>query len=107
MTTCSPLPFLDMPPHEIDRKTRLRIAANLREIKHRFEFPSDAAMGEKIDKSRGAVNRALKGERTVGLDFLLSVHRKLHVSIDWLVDNDPPAKWYQPRASATSDHSDT
>jgi transcriptional regulator with XRE-family HTH domain len=83
-------------PHEIDRKTRLRIAANLRMLKHRFEFATDAAMAEKLDVSRGVVNRALKGERTVGLDFLLKVHRNLHASIDWLVDNEPAQDWYDP-----------
>jgi len=84
-----------MPAHEIDRKTRLRIAANLRELKHRFGFRSDAAMGRKIGLGRDAVNRALKGEKTVGLDFVLADHRKLHVSLDWLVENEADEKWYR------------
>jgi transcriptional regulator with XRE-family HTH domain len=83
-------------PHEIDRRTRLRIAANLRLLKEKFEFESDAAMATRLKVSRGVVNRAIKGERTVGLDFLLKTHTRLHVSIDWLVDNEPDPKWYDP-----------
>jgi len=84
-----------MSPREIDRKTRLRIAANLRELKHRFGFRSDAAMGRKLGLGRDAVNRALKGEKTVGLDFVLAVRTHLHVSLDWLVEHDPDKKWYR------------
>lgn len=97
MTTLALLGYGSMPAHEIDRKTRLRIAANLRQMKvEKFEFKSDAAMGRRIGLSRDAVNRALKGEKTVGLDFLLAVHRKLHVSLDWLVENEPDQHWYDP-----------
>lgn len=85
-----------MPTHEIDRETRLRIAAHLRQLKYKFQFASDAAMAERLKVSRGVVNRALKGERTAGLDFLLKVHRNLHVSIDWLVDEPPPEEWLDP-----------
>lgn len=96
MTTAVDLASASMPPHDIDQKTRQRIAANLRITKWKLQFESDAAMGAAMQLSRGAVNRALKGERTVGLDFLLRVHRKLHVSIDWLVDNEPDQRWYDP-----------
>lgn len=85
-----------MPTHEIDRETRLRIAANLRLLMWKFQFASHAAMAERLKVSRGVVNRALKGERTVGLDFLLKVHRNLHVSIDWLVDEPPAEEWFDP-----------
>jgi transcriptional regulator with XRE-family HTH domain len=96
MTTDTALASASMPPHEIDIKTRQRIAANLRETKHRFRFDSDAAMGKALGLSRDVVNRALKGERTVGLDFLLRVHRRLHVSLDWLVGHEPAPEWYDP-----------
>lgn len=96
MTTETPLASPDMPPHEIDIKTRQRIAANLRQTKHKFQFETDAAMGKALGLSRDVVNRALKGERTVGLDFLLRVHRKLHVSLDWLVSHEPETEWFDP-----------
>jgi transcriptional regulator with XRE-family HTH domain len=97
MTTGQPLASVrNMPTHEIDRETRLRVAAHLRQLKYKFQFESDAAMAERLGLSRGVVNRALKGERTVGLDVLLKIHRKLHVSIDWLVDEPPPEEWMDP-----------
>lgn len=97
MTTGHPLASVrSMPAHEIDRETRLRIAAHLRKLRHKFQFQSDAAMAERLGLSRGVVNRALKGERTVGLDVLLKLRRKLHVSIDYLVDEDPPEEWMDP-----------
>lgn len=86
----------------VDLKTRLRVAANLRYLKHRHEFTSDAAMGKRLGVSRGAVNRYLKGERTAGLDFLLLVHRRLHVSLDWLVDTDPAPEWFDPEYEGPS-----
>lgn len=80
----------------LDLKTRQRIAANLRQLKHMHGFASTAAMATEIGMSRSALNRYLKDERTAGLDVLLLVHRTLHVSIDWIVDRDPPQEWLDP-----------
>jgi transcriptional regulator with XRE-family HTH domain len=80
----------------IDLKTRERIAANLRKLKHEHRFRSDAAMAAELGMSRGALNRYLKGEQPVGLDVLLLVHRKLHVPLDWLCDRDPEPQWFDP-----------
>jgi transcriptional regulator with XRE-family HTH domain len=96
MTTNVPLPFASVGTHEIDLKTRQRVAAHLRMLRYRFRFESDAAMAERLDMSRGALNRYLKGERTAGLDVLLKVHRRLHVSLDYIVDEDPPSEWFDP-----------
>lgn len=86
-----------MPTKEsLDLKTRERIAANLRLLKHRRSYESVAAMAARLGMSRSALGRYLKGERTVGLDFLLKVHRRLNVSLDWLVDEDPPLEWWDP-----------
>lgn len=85
---------------DIDLKTRLRIAANLRLLKWKFQFPTDAAFAKSIGVSRGAMNRYLKGERTVGLDVLLKIHRSLHESIDWMVGHEPEARWYDPDSAA-------
>jgi transcriptional regulator with XRE-family HTH domain len=86
-----------MPPKDtIDLETRQRIAANLRLLKHEQRFPSVSAMAAELGMSRSALNRYVKGERTAGLDVLLLVHRKLNVSLDWLVDRAPPKEWFDP-----------
>lgn len=86
-----------MPPKiTVDVATRQRIAANLRLLKHEQRFASVAAMAHALGMSRSALNRYLKGERTAGLDVLLLVHRKLSVSLDWLVDRSPPKEWSDP-----------
>ena len=80
----------------LDLETRLRIAANLRFLKRQHKFKTAAAMGKALGITRQAMGRYLKGERTVGLDMALLVHRRLHVSLDWLVGNDPPPEWFDP-----------
>lgn len=80
----------------LDAKTRQRIAAHLRRLQHERRYDSDAAMARDAGVSRAAMSRALRGERTVGLDFLLLVRSNLHVSIDMLVGTEPEAKWYAP-----------
>jgi transcriptional regulator with XRE-family HTH domain len=81
----------------VDQKTRLRIAANLRRLKWERKFSSAAAMARRVGISRDAMRRYLSGERTVGLDVALLVHRNLNVSLDWLVDEDPEdARWLDP-----------
>jgi transcriptional regulator with XRE-family HTH domain len=84
------------PRPTIDLKTRERIAANLRLLKHQHRFDTDAAMAAELGMSRSALGRYLKGERTPGLDLCLLVHRRLGVSLDWLVDRDPPREWFDP-----------
>lgn len=79
---------------EIDIKVRRRIAAHLRRVKQESGFASDSAMAAAAGVSRSAMNRALKGERTVGLDFLLALHANLDISIDLLVDDDPAPRWF-------------
>lgn len=80
----------------VDVKTRQRIAANLRYLRFKHEFPSVSSMATAIGMSRSALNRYLKGERTTGLDVLLLIHRNLHVSLDWLVDREPEDRWLDP-----------
>lgn len=95
------------PKPSIDLKTRQRIAANLRVLKYMHRFGTDAQMASELGMSRSALGRYLKGERTAGLDVLLLVHRKLHVSLDWLVNRDPPEPWwdaeYNPKPPRTPD----
>jgi transcriptional regulator with XRE-family HTH domain len=50
-----------------------------------------------LGMSRSALGRYLKGERTVGLDVLLLVKRKMGESIDYMVSRDPEDKrWLDP-----------
>lgn len=81
---------------DLDVKTRERMAANLRMLKHLHGFPSVNQMAEALGMTRQALNRYLKGERTIGLDVALRIHRVLHVSLDWLVDRDPAREWFDP-----------
>jgi transcriptional regulator with XRE-family HTH domain len=98
MTTSAPVTSDPMgKPREIDLKTRQRIAANLRQLRWMHRFESVAGMAKEVGMSRGALGRYLSGERTTGLDVLLLFHRRLHVSLDWLVDRDPDDhRWFDP-----------
>jgi transcriptional regulator with XRE-family HTH domain len=80
----------------VDLKTRQRIAANLRRLRHEHGFDSVSAMARAAGVSRAALNRYLNGERTTGLDVLLLVHRRLRISLDALCDRDPPKEWFEP-----------
>ena len=95
MTTTTAVAF-GLMAKDIDEATRLFIAANMRALKWERRFPSDSAMGKAIGRSRSVINRALKGERTVGLDVLLAVRKELKVSIDWLVSEPRDNKWMDP-----------
>jgi transcriptional regulator with XRE-family HTH domain len=98
MTPAPQIAFAPMSTRDgtLDLRTRQRIAANLRYLQYKNEFVSISAMAKAIGMSRSALTRYLKGERTAGLDVLLLVHRRLHVSIDWLVDREPDACWLDP-----------
>lgn len=80
----------------VDAKTRLNIAANMRRLRWEHRFDSDAEMAKKCGLSRSAINRALKGERTVGLDVLLAVSRALGANLQWLVDAPQDPRWLNP-----------
>jgi transcriptional regulator with XRE-family HTH domain len=76
------------PRETLDIPTRRRIATKLRELQRTHKFASASEMARVLGISRGAMTRYLNGERTVGLDVVLRVHRRLHVSVDWLVDRN-------------------
>lgn len=80
----------------IDMQTRLRIAAKLRYLMWEGEFDTAAALARELGVHRKTMGKYLKGDRTVGLDVLLKIHRELGVSIDWMVDRDPPQEWFDP-----------
>ncbi len=80
----------------LDLKTRQWIAAHLRRLQHERRYKSDAEMARDAGVTRSAMSRALRGDRTVGLDFLLLVRANLKVSIDMLVGKEPDAEWLDP-----------
>lgn len=80
----------------LDTKTRQRIAANLRLLRYEHRYKTVADMARAVGIHKTAMGRYLKGERTVGLDVALLIHRKLSCSLDWLVDRDPAAEWWDP-----------
>ncbi len=88
-------PAVASPRETIDVATRLRIAAHLRELMWLHHFENDAAMAEAVGCSRSAMNRYLKGERNVGFDVALAIHRQLHVSLDWLSDKPPEDRRFE------------
>lgn len=80
----------------VDVDIRQRIAANLRYLRYFHEFKTVAAMASKMGMSRSALNRYLKGERTVGLDVLLLAKAAFGASLDWFVTNRPPDRFFKP-----------
>lgn len=94
MDTEEPLASSAVP--NIDTKTRLRIAAKLRYLKWEGGFESAAALGRELGVHPKTIGKYLSGTRTVGLDVLLKIRRELHISIDWMVDRDPPQEWFDP-----------
>lgn len=70
-----------------DKQIRLRVAANLRHLMAKRGFDSERALARKLGVNPSTVSRALKADRC-GLDLLVAVHRKLGVSLDWLVDDN-------------------
>ncbi|HEX6972595.1 MAG TPA: helix-turn-helix transcriptional regulator [Limnochordia bacterium] len=86
-----------MPTKEsIDVATRRRIAAKLRYLRWEGGFETDAELAKEIGMHPKTIGKYLHGINTIGLDVLLKIHRKLHVSIDWMVDRDPPREWFDP-----------
>lgn len=78
----------------IDMAVRSRIQAWLRyyadKYAHQYETQKDLAAA--IGLSAPAVNMILSGRRTAGFDVAIKMHRKLHVSLDTLIDTDPPTE---------------
>lgn len=52
--------------------------------------PSIRGMARRLGLSGPTVTNALNKESGIGLDFLVALHRKFHVSADVLLDSDPP-----------------
>jgi ribosome-binding protein aMBF1 (putative translation factor) len=77
---------------EIDTETRDRIRAWIRYEMGRRDIESMREFARKIAVSHTYVQRVLAGEQHPGFEFVLRMHRKLHISLDRLVDEDPPKR---------------
>jgi plasmid maintenance system antidote protein VapI len=59
---------------------------------HIHAVPSIRKMAERIGVSGPTLTNALNREEGIGLDFAVKLHRSFHVSLDVLVDSDPPSR---------------
>lgn len=87
-----------------DLEIRERIARWLehymRERPH--EFPTQIILARHLGLSGPTVNMILSRRRTPGLDVLIKMHRKFYISLDQLIDSDPPIpkdKTHDPQAA--------
>ena len=79
-----------------EQRLRRRIAAHARRLMIEGTFPSVMAFAGRIGLAPSTVHQVLKGERTPGLEFLVALHRALGADANELLDEDPPARWFEP-----------
>ena len=75
-----------------DVALRERLSRWLRYYQDRYghEYETQGAFASALGTSGPAISQILSGKRTMGLDLLVSLHRRLHVSIDVMIATDPP-----------------
>lgn len=74
---------------------RLRLAAHLRKaMSDRGWNRSDLSRALGVAATGGAVYRIIAGKRTMGLDLFALLHTKLGLDANKLLDEDPPAKYF-------------
>jgi transcriptional regulator with XRE-family HTH domain len=72
----------------VDRELRERLRRHLWVLMHENKLNAQK-LSEQIGSSSGTVADYLNGVKTIGLDFMVKMHRTFHVSADYLVDQDP------------------
>jgi antitoxin component HigA of HigAB toxin-antitoxin module len=77
---------------DIDQDLRKRIAAWTRYLMALHGVPSLRQMADRMGMSGPTVTNAVNRESGIGLDFVVALHRTFHVSMDVLVDSDPPQR---------------
>lgn len=77
---------------QVGDEVRERIRAWLRHYasERAHQYGSQKAFAESIGLSGPGVNQILNFRRTPGFDVAIKMHRGLHVSLDTLIDTDPP-----------------
>jgi transcriptional regulator with XRE-family HTH domain len=74
----------------MDADTRKRIRGWLLYEMKKRDIVSIREMARKIGVAHTYVTRVLNEETTPGLEFVVRMHRTLHISMDTLCDEDPP-----------------
>jgi antitoxin component HigA of HigAB toxin-antitoxin module len=77
---------------DIDLELRRRLAAWTRYLMALHGIPSLRKMAERMGLAGPTVTNAVNKKAGIGLDYLVALHRKFHVSADVLLDTDPPTK---------------
>lgn len=77
---------------DVDHELRVRLRAWLRYYADTYQhhYGSQTQLAAALGVSQSWLSQALSGRRSIGLDALVRLHRTLHVSLDVLVDTDPP-----------------
>ncbi len=85
-------PVMGATADQQDLETRERIRAwVLYEMKKR-QIDSLRQMARLITVSHTYLQRIVSREQKAGLEFVLRMHRKLHISLDTICDQDPPSR---------------
>lgn len=76
----------------IDQETRDRIRAWISYEMKRRDIESIREFAEKLGVNHAYLSRIISGQQTAGLELVLRMHRKLHMSADVILDDDPPSR---------------
>jgi transcriptional regulator with XRE-family HTH domain len=74
------------------KNSRIRIAAWLRYYREKYshQYPTHESFARALGVSQTTVVNILNGRRTPGLDILVELHHRFHVSADTIINTDPP-----------------
>lgn len=76
----------------VDQVIRDRIRAWIQYEMTRRQIGSIRELAEMIDVNHAYLSRVIAGNQTAGLELVLRLHRKLHISADAMFDSDPPSR---------------
>jgi transcriptional regulator with XRE-family HTH domain len=74
----------------VDQVTRDRVRAWIRYEMDRRQITSARDMARKIGVNHAYLSIVLNGTGTAGLELVLRLNRKLHMSLDAMLNDDPP-----------------
>ncbi len=78
------------------RALRLRLSAHLRRLFAEHRFRTQREMATKLDIDPGHFSALYNGQSEVGLDVAMRMHRVFGESLNYLCDDDPPARYFPP-----------
>lgn len=76
----------------VDQVTRDRIRAWIVHEMKRRQIGSIRELAEMIEVNHAYLSRVIAGEQTAGLELVLRLNRKLHISIDAMVNSEPTSR---------------